>query len=259
MTGSGLYPGKVMHARLQPFRHAFTYRVFSLLLDLDELDGLDRRLRLFSRNRFNMLSFHDRDHGDEATPDIRDWVQETLRENGMPRAARIRLLCFPRLWGFVFNPLAVYYCYDAQDRLFAVLHQVSNTFEERHSYLLPVHETGPVRQQADKRFHVSPFFDLEGGYAFRLNDPADTLDVGITYHDAKGDTRMVARQTGHYVHLTDRNLLTCVARMPLMTLKVVAGIHWEAFRLWRRGAKYHRKPAPPTAEVSSGTAGELAE
>ena len=244
-----LYRTRVDHTRHQPFRHSFSYRVFSVLLDIDALDRLPTRLLRY--NRPGVLSFRDSDHGDGSGAPLRGWVEAQLAAGGLAHGgAHIRLLCFPRLWGYTFNPLAIYYCYDAAGALVATLHQVSNTFGERHSYLLPAGSDTPVRQACAKAFHVSPFFPVSGGYRFTLLPPGERLDVAIRYLDAAGTDLLFARQHGTRAPLSDRALAGALLAHPLMTLKVMAGIHWEALKLWRKGARYHRKPAPPLAPVT---------
>jgi uncharacterized protein len=243
---STLYIGHVSHARLQPFRHSFRYRVFAMLLDLDEMP----RAKLFSHNRFNLLSFHDKDHG-AGNGSAKDWAMQILRSAGLSPDASwtIKLLCFPRLWGFAFNPLAIYYCIDAAGTLQASIQQVSNTFGERHSYMLR-HGIDQKAAQAHKIFHVSPFMPLDGQYRFHLPLPKSELSVMIKYLDAHGSTRLIATQTGHAMPATSAQMLRAVFGHPLMTLKVVAAIHWQALKLWRKGARFYRKPAPPTKPIS---------
>jgi uncharacterized protein len=244
---STLYIGHVSHARLLPFRHSFRYRVFAMLLDLDALPTAG----LFSHNRFNLLSFHDKDHGAGDGRTAKDWAIQQLRAAGLSPDAgwTIKLLCFPRLWGFAFNPLAIYYCIDASGVLQASIQQVSNTFGERHSYILR-HDREPNLGRARKIFHVSPFMPLDGQYRFHLPLPAAQLSVMIKYLDTHGATRLIATQTGHATPATSANLLWAVLTHPLMTLKIVAAIHWQALKLWRKGATFYRKPAPPAKPIS---------
>ena len=232
---SCLYFGRVMHARLRPFRHRFAYRVFSIFVDLDELPGLSRRLSLFSHNRWNLFSLHDRDFGPRDGRPLKAWIEEHLAAAGINlRGGRVRLLCFPRLLGYVFNPLSVWFCYDAEERLAAVLYDVSNTFGEAHGYLLPVApDRAPgqaIDQQCAKRLYVSPFMDMDAAYRFRLGEPGERLAIRIDQEDPQG-RGFVATHTARRATLRDAALLRACFAYPLMTLKVIAGIHWEALHL----------------------------
>ncbi len=252
-----LYTSRVMHRRLVAPLYRFVYRLFHLLVDVDRLDELHAKLRLFSHNRFNLVSFHDRDHGggDHAGKGggLRAWAERMLASEGVRLdGGRIRLLCLPRILGFGFNPIAIWYCEHRDGTLRAVIVEVRNTFGERHSYLLasggrPMAYEGPYEK--DKCFHVSPFMDLVGRYAFRFSAPAETLRV-LIHETREGAPLLDATLAGERRALTDGALLAQVARMPWMTLKVVAGIHWEALKLWLRGARFHRKPEPPELEYT---------
>ncbi|MGQ9368654.1 DUF1365 domain-containing protein [Azospirillum sp. ST 5-10] len=251
MTGpaSGLYPGTVVHHRLRPVRHRLRYRVFSLLLDLDELPELDRRLRLFAHNRFALTAFHDRDHGDGRP--ARAWADAQLAAAGLPAGGPVRVLCFPRLLGYVFNPLSVWFCHRPDGGLAAVLHEVSNTFGQRHTYAIPAaaDADGLVRQSCAKGFYVSPFMDMETAYHFRIRPPGDTVAVAIRQTDAAG-TVLHAALAGRRVELSDRALAAAWLRHPLMTAKVTAAIHWEALRLWRKGLAVRPRPPAPASPVT---------
>lgn len=250
---SCLYLGAVMHKRLRPFAHGFRYRVFSLFVDLDELPALDRKLRLFSHNRRNLFAFYDRDHGPRDGTPLRPWIDAHLRRADLdPAGGRVRLLCFPRMLGYVFNPLSIWFCHHADGHLLAVLYEVRNTFGERHGYLIPAAPSAPgapLAQQADKAFYVSPFLGMEAGYRFRLKVPDARLAVAIRQSVPEGD-QLVARQSGRRVALNDRALLFVFFAYPLMTMKVIAAIHWQALRLWWRGAKLQNRPTPPLYEVT---------
>ncbi|HEV2675455.1 MAG TPA: DUF1365 domain-containing protein [Aliidongia sp.] len=255
MTDGTIYFGDVMHRRLGTVRHRFTYRVFSILVDLDRLETLGRRLQLFSYNRPNLFSFHDRDHGPRDGSSLRPWVEEHLAAAGLKHAwgGRIRLLCFPRLWGYVFNPLSVFFCEAPDGQLAAILYEVSNTFGERHCYLEPVRpgSEGIVEQACAKRFYVSPFIELEGDYRFRVLPPAERLMVAIRQRAKDGQT-LHAILSGKAATFDDRTLVRALLRYPLMTVKVMAAIHWEALRLWRKGAKFQARPALPPVEITYG-------
>lgn len=265
MSESCLYFGQVLHRRVQPFQHRFRYRVFSIYLDLDELPDIARRLKLFSHNRWNLFSFFDRDHGTigettDAKQPIREWVDRHLQAVGIDcQGGKITLLCFPRLFGFVFNPLSVFFCYGRAGDLKAILYQVSNTFSQRHSYLLPCDDDarrnapGAINQTCEKRLYVSPFIGMESTYRFRLKVPDERLSILVRQEIKKQDQQtrqLVAVQTGRRVPLTDANLLGAFFRYPLMTINVVAAIHWEALRLWRKGAKLVNRPDAPQHQVT---------
>jgi DUF1365 family protein len=246
-----LYVGEVMHARLKPVAHRFVYKVFSLLVDLDRLDEADAASPLFSVGRFNLASFREGDHGSGDGAPLGDQARRLLARAGVDLdGGRILLLCYPRILGYVFNPLATYWCYDAAGALKAVIYEVTNTFHERHAYVAPVAEgeLGPagLRQSRDKLHYVSPFIEMAMTYAFRLRPPGDSVRLRILTSDAEGPV-LSATFAGERRPLTSRALLRLCAAMPLMTLKVFGGIHWEAAKLWFKGARLVRYPAPPAA------------
>lgn len=248
---SALYRGEVTHRRLRPREHRLRYRVFWLLLDLAELDQIDARLRLLSRNRFNLLGFHDRDHGDGSATPLRDQVLERLRQAGVDiGGGAVRLLTMPRVLGYVFNPISLYYCHAPDGRLAAVIYEVSSTFGERHAYVLPVDAeaagAGAFRQEARKALHVSPFMGMDMRYAFRGRAPDDHMALKIDGTD-RGGLLITAAMTGRRHALTDGAILRVVLAMPLLTLKVVAAIHWEALKLWLKRVPLHPAPSPDRA------------
>ena len=244
--GSALYVGTVMHRRLRPRSHHLRYRVYHLLIDIDELDALSRRLRLFSVGRFNLFSVHPKDHGDGSGADLRAQTEARLRAAGLPVGGAIRLLTMPRVLGHAFNPLSVWFCDAPNGVLQAIVYEVNNTFGERHSYLIPVVDAGtPVIAQAcEKAMYVSPFISTEMSYRFRVEPPAARLSVGVSVHDVDGvllNTRLDAERRP----LSDASLLRVFASHPLVTLKVVAAIHWEALRLWLKGTPLQARPRAP--------------
>ncbi|MCJ8507723.1 DUF1365 domain-containing protein [Rhizobium lemnae] len=248
---SAIYAGNVIHARHRPKTHRLRYSVFSLLLDLDELPLLDRSLKLFGHNRRALFSFYDQDHGNGERNGLRAWAENHLRMAGIETfPARIRVLCYPRIFGYVFNPLTVYFCEDKQGNLLALLYEVCNTFHERHTYVIPAgsHREGPVRHSCEKAMYVSPFVPMDCAYDFDILPPGanvtgDKVKVAINERDAEGDL-LYASFAGARSELSDAGLARVFMRYPLMTMKVMAGIHWEALRLWLKGVPiYRHKPA----------------
>jgi len=234
-----LYDGDVMHMRLQPFGHQFRYRVVSLLLDIDRLDQTAQGLRLMSLDRFNVFSFRRRDHGARDGADLRPWVEARLAAAGRPRPARVMLLAMPRMFGYAFNPLSVFFCYCAGDRLESVIYEVKNTFGDQHPYVLPAEPgaDGAVRHDQVKEFFVSPFIGMDQTYRFTIRPPGARLALRIKQADARGDY-LIATQSGAALPLTDATLARIALRTPWAMLKVIAAIHWQALRLWLKGAKF---------------------
>lgn len=247
VSDSAFYKGTVMHARLKPMGHRFKYRVYAMLLDLDNLSTAVRS-PIFSHNRFNLLSFFDKDHGARDGSSLRVHVDSLLLKAGAECPHSIKLLCYPRILGWVFNPLSVYYCYDAVGALSAIIYEVRNTFGETHTYVAPIQEgemrDGLVRQERDKRFYVSPFIKMEMRYRFRLNEPDERLLLRILECDNEGPL-LSATFSGDRFPLTSAMLLRAFIQVPFQTLKIVGGIHWEALKLWTKGAKFHRRPKRP--------------
>ena len=252
-TGAALYAGAVTHQRFAPRRHRLRYAMFQVLFDLDETPSLARRLQLFSHNAFNVVSFHDRDHGDGREGPLRGWVEETLDRAGMPIAGgRILLLCMPRVLGHVFNPLSIYFCHHRDGALAAMLYEVNNTFGERHSYLIPVSEPAcdPIRQSCAKAFHVSPFMDMAMTYDFQITCPGASLATTVHGKDPAGRVMIAAAFTGARRDLTDATLARALLTHPLLTLKVVVAIHLEAVKLLLKGLRLRPHPPAPREPVS---------
>ncbi|NWG91134.1 MAG: DUF1365 domain-containing protein [Parvularculaceae bacterium] len=249
-AAASIYHGVVTHRRLRPVRHRLAYRVFSMLIDLDRIDEAAGRLRLFSRNQFNLFSFHDRDHADETGAPVARRIRALLKSAGFAGDGPVLLLCYPRILGYAFNPLSVYYCHDASGRVEAALYEVRNTFGGRHSYLIAAGEDGPmIRQSADKAFHVSPFMDMRQRYDFRLTLPGEEIAVVIRQSDAEGPI-MNAAFTGAREDMTDKTLVRAFFRYPLMTLKVIVAIHIEAAKLFAKGMRPRRGAPEPECPVT---------
>lgn len=239
-TDAAVYFGHVMHCRLRPFRHRFVYRVFSLFLDIERLDALAARTRFFSHNRFNLFSIHDRDHGTADGAPLRPWIESQLHNaNIAPPAGRIFMLCFPRIFGYVFNPLSVFFCFDGEDKLRAIVYEVRNTFGEKHAYPIAIDnaENGAIiTHRQNKQFYVSPFIDMNMRYVFRLRLPGETVSVMIREYAPEGEL-LIATLTGSRRPFSAVTLAAAFFRYPLMNVKIISAIHFEALRLFRKGAK----------------------
>ncbi len=238
---ASLYVGDVMHARLKPVGHRFSYRVMSLLIDLGRLDAADRQSPWFGVNRRALYSFHESDHGDRDGSSLLAYVGRAAARHGIDlTGGRVELLCYPRLFGYTFNPLSVYFCHRAAGDLALVIYEVRNTFGEIHSYVLPVTSgnltAAGLRQQQDKLFYVSPFVAMEARYRFRLQPPAATVKLRILETDREGPL-LAATFNGRRRALTSAALLGSLVALPLVTFKVMAAIHWEALRLWLKGVR----------------------
>lgn len=243
---SALYRGFVTHQRFAPRRHFLRYAMFQILFDLDEIPALSRRLRLFSHNAFNLVGFDDRDHGDGRAGPLRAWVEETLAAAGVAiDGGRIQVLCMPRVFGFVFNPISIYWCHRPDGSVAAMLYEVNNTFGGRHAYVLPVEagDAAPVRHSCAKAFHVSPFMGMDMSYDFQIGAPGERLVTTIHGKDAAGRLLIAAAFAGERRDLTDAVLARLLLTHPLLTLKVVAAIHLEAAKLLLKGVRLH--PGPP--------------
>ena len=244
-----LYIGEVMHARLKPVAHRFSYRVFSVYLDLDHLRDVDRLSPVFSVGRFNLLSFEPRDHGPRDGSSLRAHADALLLRAGIaPQGGRLFLLCFPRVLGFVFNPLSIYWRFNDDGSLAAVIYEVRNTFGENHAYVAPLRlaldPQESFRQETDKAFYVSPFLDMNLRYRFRLTPPGERLSVRILETDGLGPV-LAATWSGRNRPFTTRVLLRAFFAMPLLTFRIVALIHWQGLRLWLKGQRVRSRPQAP--------------
>jgi uncharacterized protein len=256
-AAAALYFGEVMHARLKPMGHRFSYRVMSLLIDLDRLEEANRQCLLFGVNRAALYSFNEADHGERDGSPLRAYAQRCADQHGIDLSGgRVLLLCYPRLLGYTFNPLSVYFCHRADGALALMIYEVRNTFGDIHAYVLPV-EPGQisdagVRQQQDKLFYVSPFIDMAMRYHFRVSPPADGVRLRILETDREGPL-LAATFNGRRRALTTAALLWSAFALPLVTFKIIAAIHWEALRLWLKGARLVPRPDTATANAAPNT------
>ena len=239
---SSIYNGTVIHKRFKPKIHFFKYKVFSLLLDLDEIDTIDNNINIFSHNNFNLISFYDRDHGDRDGSSVREWVKKKLKSNNIEcKDIKIKLLCYPRILGYVFNPLSIFFVYDNNSSLVSILYEVKNTFGEQHTYIFRINSNSDlIENSCNKKFYVSPFMDLNSKYYFKISNPNEKLSVAIDQRDKEGKL-LFASQDGIRANLTTKNLILAYLKNPLMTIKIISAIHYEAFRLWLKGIKLIKK------------------
>ena len=237
---SCIYNGEVTHTRFKPVRHFLKYKTFSLLIDLDEINLLDKSIGIFSHNKFNIFSFYDKDHGDRDGGNLKDWVISNLKKFRIKEnITNIKLLCYPRILGYVFNPLSIFYCYE-KDKLVAIFYEVKNTFNEQHTYIFKIKNNEEIIQKCRKKFYVSPFMDMETFYNFKLINPNDKLSVFIKQTDADG-TILTATQTGDKKEFSFKQLAINFLKYPLMTIKIISSIHYEALLLWKKGAIYRKR------------------
>ena len=242
MINSSIYNGSVIHKRFKPKKHFFKYKVFSLFLDLSELKELHNNLNFFSLNKFNLISFYEKDHGERDGSSILDWVKNNLRSNNVSTDnIKVKLLCYPRILGYVFNPLSIFFVYDNDENLISILYEVKNTFGEQHTYVFKIEgENKLIQNNCSKKFHVSPFIEMDCNYFFRILNPGDKLSVIIDQYDQEGKI-LFASQDGVRSDLTNKNLMNSYLKHPLMTFKIISAIHFEAFKLWIKGIKFVKK------------------
>ena len=236
-----IYKGHVIHRRFKPLRHYFSYKIFSILFNLTELEDLHKKIGIFSFNKFNIFSFYNKDHGSRDGSDLTKWVRVTLKKYNLDfNISKIKLLCFPRVFGYVFNPLSIFYCYEG-NILKAILYEVKNTFNEQHTYVFPVNSSSKIiTQQCNKKFYVSPFIGMDTFYNFRLTEPDKSIRILIKQMD-KAEKILVACQVGTRQIMSSKQLLVNFFTHPMMTFKIMISIHYEALRLWKKGAIFQKR------------------
>ncbi|MEL6979778.1 MAG: DUF1365 domain-containing protein [Pseudomonadota bacterium] len=253
-----LFVGHVMHMRLKPARHRFRHSVVSLWLDVDRLAETARRLRFFGYNKPALFGFRDADHGPRDGRPLRPWVEAQLARISAPPPARLMLLCFPRVLGYVFNPLSVYYGYDADGRLSSIVYEVKNTIGGQHAYAARLDaadeaEAAP-RHARDKAFYVSPFIGMDKTYRFTAPPPGERLALRIKEADAAGD-ELIATWSGRAEPLSDARIARRFATHPALGFRVIALIHWHALRLALKGVPMiGRRMASPAAQRGESAA-----
>ena len=237
IKNSKIYTGKVIHKRFKPKEHYFKYNVFSLLIDLNELEEINKYIKFFSYNKFNIISFYDKDHGDRDGSSIKLWVKKNLRNIGiMTEDISIKLLCYPRIFGYVFNPLSTYFIYNKHSELISIFYEVKNTFGEQHTYIFKAQDEKTVKNKCKKKFYVSPFIEMDCEYHFKTLNPREQLSVVINQNDKDGKL-LFASQDGISKDFNNKNLILSYLTHPLMTFKIIGAIHYEAFKLWAKRIK----------------------
>ena len=239
---SFIYNGTVIHKRFKPREHFFKYKVFSLFLNLKDLSEIDKKINFFSYNKFNLLSFYDKDHGDRDGSSLVKWVKKNIIKFGIDtRDIKIKLLCYPRILGYVFNPLSIFFVYNKSSKIIAILYEVKNTFGEQHTYIFKTDSSDKkINNYCSKKFFVSPFMDLSSKYFFKILKPGNKLSVVIDQRDQEGKL-LFASQDGIRSDLSTKNLLFSYFKHPFMTFKIITAIHFEALRLWLKGNKIVKK------------------
>jgi len=241
-SSSFIYSGYVTHRRFKPKKHFFSYKTFSLLIDLSEIENLTTKINFFSYNKFNILSFYDIDHGPRDGSSLKKWVKKILHNSNINiGSGKIKLLCYPRFFGYVFNPLSIFYCYDQDSKLKAILYEVKNTFNDQHTYIFSNKNSSKlILHKCEKKFYVSPFIEMKTYYNFRLINPDNKISIFIKQADNEG-TLLTACQIGKKIKLDGKNLFFQFLKHPLMSFKIILAIHFEAFRLWAKGIKHIKK------------------
>ena len=247
---SCLYKARVMHNRLAPRQHSFHYDVFMFYLDLDEIDRLSKQLKFISRNRFNLFNFRDKDHLQlpRQTPDtsknVRGHITDYLQQNGINIGdGRIMVLTNLATLGYQFNPVSFYFCYDEQDCPLCAIVEVCNTFHEMKPYFLDADSRNgeTYHLNTTKFFYVSPFIDMDTQFDFNLQIPGEKLQIKIDDYDKEGNRFFISTLTGQRKPLNDANLLRYFISFPVITLKVIGAIHWQALKLWIKKIPFHKK------------------
>tara|TARA_Y100000590_G_scaffold469599_1_gene658558 strand:+ start:1518 stop:2291 length:774 start_codon:yes stop_codon:yes gene_type:complete len=241
IKNSYIYDGTVIHKRFKPKKHYFKYSVFSLLIDLDEIDLIAKKIKFFSYNKFNLISFFDKDHGPRDGTSLKSWVSENLKKlNIYDDNIKIKLLCYPRMFGYVFNPLSIFFVYNKNYELISILYEVKNTFGEQHTYIFKTDNENLIKNKCLKKFYVSPFIEMKCKYFFRILKPGNKLSVVIDQYE-DNNKLLFASQDGIAKEFTTKNLALSFLSHPLMSIKVIGAIHFEALRLWLKGIKLVKK------------------
>ena len=243
-----IYKGFVSHYRFYPKIHKFKYRIFSLFINLEELENISQKAKLFSINKFNLFSFFYKDHTEKPFENPLFWARKIFSNAGLYSSNdRIFILCYPRILGYVFNPLTTYFCINTNNKIKAIIYEVHNTFGDRHNYVTKYNK---LNEKVDKVFHVSPFFKIEGEYEFDTILNNKSLKIEIKYYKKDRTNLLNAIFYGEQSEFNDKYLLLCFFLYPLMTLKVIYSIHFQALLLWIKGIQFFNRPIPSKDIIS---------
>ncbi|MFZ4762880.1 MAG: DUF1365 domain-containing protein [Alphaproteobacteria bacterium] len=252
---TGIYHCRVMHKRLVPFIHRFSYWVRGILVNIDEYEPLNKQSLWLGYNKAAPITINNRDHGPRDGSALRPWVEEQLEKAviaGHPpvKAQHIFMFSFPRVWGYGFSPLSVFFCYDANHHISAIIYEVKNTFGEQHCYLAPInHPQLPLRHHTSKIFYVSPFWSVAGDYSFKMDLPASTWNLAISYRHEQ-TLRFIATLQATWHPLNNTELLKMAILSWPVGLKIMATIHWQGLKIWLKGSGFFHRPPLPTASTS---------
>lgn len=243
--------GRVMHGRLFPRRNNFSYGIYYLSIPLSQIDALP-----IAYNRFSAFSFHDKDHGNFDGSDLEKWARHILSQYKINEAdGEITLICMPRIFGYVFNPVSFWLCHDKKGEIRAVLCEVHNTFGEHHTYICAHSDQRPIIKndtlKAEKIFHVSPFLERAGHYTFRFDIQDNMISAWIDFYNAENKKQLVTSLRGNLSPMTKKNLRKAFFSYPLVTLKAIILIHWQAIKLVTKGIKYISKPSQKPEKTSA--------
>jgi DUF1365 family protein len=249
---SSIYSAKVMHHRLAPKKHSFWYTIYLFYIDLDELEILDKKLRWFSYNRFNLFNFRDKDHvqfpkeNPDQTKTVKQQISTYLKSHNVEIGnGKIKLLTNLSVLGYNFNPVSFYFCFDENENPLCAVAEISNTYHEMKMFFFGKEDlhNNTFRQKVEKLFYVSPFIDLDTFFDFKLSIPTQKLDIRIDDYDKKGERFFLSTLNGERKVLSNANMLRYFLSIPLIPLQVMGLIHWQAFKLWIKKIKYHPKDA----------------
>jgi hypothetical protein len=250
---SSFFSNFVSHQRIIPLKNAFKYNVTSMLIEYKEINYLNKNIKFFSYNKFNIFSFYEVDHGYRDGRTLKEFVKDILKKNIIKyNNLSFKILCFPRIFGYVFNPLSIIFCYDSNN-LIAILYEVKNTSNEQHTYCFASNNhalKSEYKHSCKKIFYVSPFIEMNTYYKFITKIPCEKLFILIEQFNQKNQKILVASQIGKKINFSSATIIKSFIKNPLMTIKVIMAIHYQAFKIMIKGGKYYSREKKPVDTVS---------